>query len=71
MLASIANQFVTFLRSIDFVTRMIIIFACIVLSLWCIVKFIGANVQKTKISWLYFSIAILLTTASILLAVFD
>lgn len=71
MLASIANQFITFLRSIDFITRMFCIFGFILLSLWCVVKFIGANVQKTKISWLYFAITILLMTASVLLAVYD
>lgn len=71
MLANIANQFVTFLRGIDFWTRMIAIMVCILLAFWCIIKFISANVQKTKISWLFFSITLLLITASVLLAVYS
>ncbi len=71
MFKNFANQFVTFMRGIDFGTRMLCIVVCILLSLWCVVKFIGANVQKTKITWLYFSITLLLITAAILLAVYE
>ncbi len=71
MLTNFANQFITFLRGIDFVTRMFAIVICILLSLWCVVKFVSKNVQKTNITWLYMAITVLLITAAILLAVYE
>ncbi len=71
MLTNMANQFVTFLRNIDEPTRMGCMVVFILLALMCIVKFVGKNVEKTKISWLHISIALLLITACILLAVYQ
>ena len=71
MLTNMANQFVTFLRSIDEPTRMGWMVVFILLAFWCIIKFVGKNVEKTKISWLHISIALLLITACILLAVYQ
>ena len=53
MLTNMANQFVTFLRSINDTTRMGCMVAFILLAMICLVKFVGKNVQKTKITWIY------------------
>lgn len=71
MLTNFANQFVTFLRNIDFGTRMFCMVAFILVAMFCVIKFVGKNVEKTKISWLHVSIALLLITACILLAVYQ
>jgi len=71
MFTNMANQFVTFLRNINPTTRMLCMVTFILLALLCIVKFVSKNVEKTKIYWLHISIALLLITACVLLAVYQ
>lgn len=65
------TEFTNFLRNIDPTVRMIAIVVCMVIALWCLISFIGKNVQKTKIIWLQLSIGILSIVCAILLAVFQ
>lgn len=71
MFDSAITSFTNFLRNINPTVRMMVIVLCMLIALWCLISFIGKNVQKTKIVWLQLSICILSIVCAVLLAVFQ